>query len=85
VLRVTDDHGDAWLADVGFGLGTLLDPIPFAPDSEAAYEQSGWGFRLIKDGRELVLQTRVPDTPPVPTELAAPASGAAHQSTTAAT
>ena len=47
----------AWHADVGFGLGTLLDPIPFGPDPGASHEQSGWRFRVIEDDAELVLQT----------------------------
>ena len=42
-------------ADVGFGRGTLLEPIPFGPGSE--YAQAGWRFRVIEDGAELVLQT----------------------------
>lgn len=53
VLRVRDDRG-AWHADVGFGLGTLLDPIPFGPGG--VHVQSGWGFRIEADGDELVLQ-----------------------------
>ncbi len=53
VLRVMVG-GDSWLADVGFGRGTLLEPIPFGPG--AAYEQSGWRFRAVRDGEELVLQ-----------------------------
>ncbi len=57
VLRVTDADGCAWHADVGFGLGTLLDPIPFGSDAGARYEQSGWSFRVIAEGAELVLQT----------------------------
>jgi N-hydroxyarylamine O-acetyltransferase len=57
VLRVTDDEERAWHADVGFGLGTLLDPIPFGPDGGAAHEQSGWSFRVLEEGPELVLQT----------------------------
>lgn len=57
VLRVTDDDGRVWHADVGFGLGTLLDPIPFGPDGAAAYEQSGWSFRMLEEGPGLVLQT----------------------------
>ena len=61
VLRVTDGEGKVWHADVGFGLGTLLDPIPFGPDRDAAHEQSGWSFRVVEDGSELVLQTRGPD------------------------
>jgi N-hydroxyarylamine O-acetyltransferase len=59
VLRVTDADGRAWHADVGFGFGTLLDPIPFGPDPAASYEQSGWSFRVVEDGTELVLQTLV--------------------------
>src|SRR5262249_29561073 len=54
VHRVHD--GDrVWLADVGFGNGTLLEPIPFGPGAE--HEQSGWRFRLVHDGPEHVLQT----------------------------
>ena len=53
-LRVTDG-GEVWLADVGFGNGTLLEPIPFGPGD--AYEQSGWRFRIVADGDEHVLQT----------------------------
>ncbi len=44
-----------WLADVGFGNGTLLEPIPFGPGAE--HEQSGWRFRVGQDGPEHVLQT----------------------------
>ena len=61
VLRVTDGDSTKWHADVGFGLGTLLDPIPFGPDPDAAHEQSGWSFRVIEDDPELVLQTHGPD------------------------
>ncbi|HEV2975015.1 MAG TPA: arylamine N-acetyltransferase [Solirubrobacteraceae bacterium] len=59
VLRVTDDSDRVWHADVGLGLGTLLDPIPFGPDGGGAYEQFGWSFRVIEEGFELVLQTLV--------------------------
>jgi N-hydroxyarylamine O-acetyltransferase len=59
VLRVTDRDGHQWHADVGFGLGTLLDPIPFGP--AGAHEQSGWSFRVVEDGEELALQTLGPD------------------------
>jgi N-hydroxyarylamine O-acetyltransferase len=54
VLRVHAEGGD-WHADVGFGHGTLLEPIPFGPGGP--YEQSGWRFRVVEDGPELVLQT----------------------------
>jgi N-hydroxyarylamine O-acetyltransferase len=58
VLRV-DTEGDQWHADVGFGAGTLLEPIPFGPGG--VYEQAGWQFRVVEDGDELVLQTRDAD------------------------
>jgi N-hydroxyarylamine O-acetyltransferase len=54
VLRVYAD-GDSWHADVGFGTGSLLEPVPFGPG--ATHEQSGWRFRVVQDGPELVLQT----------------------------
>ena len=53
VLRVQADGAD-WHADAGFGHGTLLEPIPFGPGGP--YEQSGWQFRVVEDGAELVLQ-----------------------------
>ncbi len=57
VLRVTDNDDRVWHADVGLGLGSLLDPIPFGPDGAAAYEQLGWSFRVIEEGFEMILQT----------------------------
>ena len=54
VLRVRAEGGE-WHADVGFGSGTLLEPIPFGPGE--VHEQSGWRFRVVPDGEELVLQT----------------------------
>ncbi|HET7050219.1 MAG TPA: arylamine N-acetyltransferase [Solirubrobacteraceae bacterium] len=54
VLRVRDDSGE-WHADVGFGSGTLLEPIPFGPGD--VHEQSGWRFRVVPEGEQLVLQT----------------------------
>ena len=59
VLRVTDQDGRQWHADVGFGLGTLLDPIPFGPSG--VQEQSGWKFQVVEEGEELVLQTLTAD------------------------
>ena len=44
----------SWLADVGFGGGGLLDPVPFEVGVET--DQSGWLYRLVEDGPELVLQ-----------------------------
>jgi N-hydroxyarylamine O-acetyltransferase len=54
LLRVQVE-GEVWHADVGFGRGTLLEPIPFGPGEE--HEQEGWRFRVIADGPELVLRT----------------------------
>jgi N-hydroxyarylamine O-acetyltransferase len=54
VLRVHAE-GALWHADVGFGRGTLLEPVPFGPG--VTYEQSGWRYRVVQDQAELVLQT----------------------------
>jgi N-hydroxyarylamine O-acetyltransferase len=53
LLRVTAD-GAVWHADVGFGSGTLLEPIPFGPGD--VHEQAGWRFRVVEVGEEFVLQ-----------------------------
>jgi N-hydroxyarylamine O-acetyltransferase len=53
VLRVRA-QGGVWLADAGFGNGTLLEPIPFYPGD--VHDQSGWRFRLVAEGPEHVLQ-----------------------------
>lgn len=52
VLRVRE-NGASWHADVGFARG-ILEPIPFGPGP--TQEQSGWSFRVVEDGSELVLQ-----------------------------
>jgi N-hydroxyarylamine O-acetyltransferase len=54
VLRVRDGAGE-WHADVGFGRGAIVEPIPFGPGAE--HEQDGWRFRVVEDGPEYVLQT----------------------------
>lgn len=58
VLRARVD-GESWHADVGFGLGSPLEPLPFGPGD--AHDQSGWRFRVVRDGEELVLQTASAD------------------------
>ena len=58
VLRVRAD-GASWHADVGFGLGTLLEPLPFGAGD--VHEQSGWRFRVVPDGPQLVLQSAAGD------------------------
>jgi N-hydroxyarylamine O-acetyltransferase len=59
LLRATDSGGSQWHADVGFGLGTLLDPIPFGPTG--VHQQSGWSFQVVADGDDLALQALGPD------------------------
>jgi N-hydroxyarylamine O-acetyltransferase len=54
LLRAEVD-GESWHADVGFGRGTPLEPLPFGPGSE--HHQSGWSYRVVEGGAELVLQT----------------------------
>lgn len=52
LLRVSE-NGASWHADGGFARG-ILAPIPFGPGP--TQEQSGWSFRVVEDGSELVLQ-----------------------------
>src|SRR4051794_12434410 len=54
VLRVRSE-GVTWHADVGFGNGTPIEPLPFGPGK--AVEQAGWQFRVAEQGDEYVLQT----------------------------
>jgi N-hydroxyarylamine O-acetyltransferase len=54
VLRVGDGERH-WQADVGFGSGTLTEPIPWGPGAE--HEQAGWRFRVVETDGEFVLQT----------------------------
>lgn len=53
VLRVRENGMD-WHADVGFGGRGILEAMPFGPG--ATQEQSGWSFRIVEEGFELVLQ-----------------------------
>jgi N-hydroxyarylamine O-acetyltransferase len=53
LLRVRAD-GASWHADVGYGLGTLFEPLPFGAGAE--HEQLGWSFRVVEEYPELVLQ-----------------------------
>jgi N-hydroxyarylamine O-acetyltransferase len=43
------------LADVGFGGGTLLDPLPWGPGE--VHEQAGWRYRVLERHTEHVLQS----------------------------
>ena len=53
LLRVVE-RGEAWLADVGFGGGGLLGPMPFRAGAEG--DQAGWRYQVVEDAAELVLQ-----------------------------
>lgn len=54
LLRVHAE-GAIWHADVGFGAGTLLEPIPFGPGE--VIEQAGWRFCVVEERAELVLRS----------------------------
>jgi N-hydroxyarylamine O-acetyltransferase len=54
LLKVRADGSD-WHADVGFGNGSLLEPLPWGPGDE--HVQGGWHFRVVSEGSLLVLQT----------------------------
>jgi N-hydroxyarylamine O-acetyltransferase len=58
LLRV-EYEGAIWHADVGFGQGTLLEPIPFG--AGGPYEQSGWRYRVVDEDALLILQTESDD------------------------
>lgn len=53
LLRVVADD-EAWHADVGFGVDTPLEPLRWGPGGP--WEQSGWRYRIVEEGPELVLQ-----------------------------
>jgi N-hydroxyarylamine O-acetyltransferase len=56
-LRVEAD-GEGWLADVGFGAGSIFRSIPIEPSGDV--DQFGWRFRLVDDGGIRVLRARRP-------------------------
>jgi len=55
LLRVRAEGLDLH-ADVGFGNGSLLEPLPWGPGDE--HVQSGWHFRVVEEEPRFVLQTR---------------------------
>ena len=57
-LRVEAD-GERWLADVGFGAGSILRSIPIEPGRDV--DQFGWRFRLVDEWESRVLQARRPN------------------------
>jgi N-hydroxyarylamine O-acetyltransferase len=57
MLLSVDLEGEPWLADVGFGGGGLLHPIPLR--SRELVTQAGWNYRLVdEEGGIHVLQTQ---------------------------
>jgi N-hydroxyarylamine O-acetyltransferase len=58
VLRV-DVEGASWLADVGFGGGSVLHPVRLDPGT--VVDQYGWRFRLVDHGGATTLQARRPE------------------------
>jgi N-hydroxyarylamine O-acetyltransferase len=59
MLLAVDLDGAPWIADVGFGLQGILDPIPASPGT--GVDQGGWQFRLVEEPPTLVLQQLVED------------------------
>jgi len=56
-LRVEAD-GEARLADVGFGAGSIFHSMRIEPGRDV--DQFGWRFRLVDDGDDRVLRARRP-------------------------
>ncbi len=59
MILAADIDGTRWLADVGFGGDTLLEPISF--DGDEQVQQGAWTFRLIREAHSRVLQGLRPD------------------------
>ena len=54
MILAVDIEERRWLADVGFGGDTLLDPIAF--DNHERVQQGAWAFQLIDEGGVRVLR-----------------------------
>jgi N-hydroxyarylamine O-acetyltransferase len=54
MILAADISGTRWLADVGFGGDTLLDPVRF--DDEQPVRQGAWMFQLVDEGDVRVLR-----------------------------
>jgi N-hydroxyarylamine O-acetyltransferase len=54
MILAVDIAGRRWLADVGFGGDTLLDPIAF--DDDQPVRQGAWAFQLVEEGDVRVLR-----------------------------
>ncbi|HVA48665.1 MAG TPA: arylamine N-acetyltransferase [Pirellulales bacterium] len=55
MMLMVDVAGQAWLADVGFGTGGLLEPIRLRPGGVS--RQFGWSFRLVEERGVWVLES----------------------------
>ena len=56
MLLLVTFPGSRWIADVGFGSGGLLFPVPFDPAAESA--QFHWTYRVVPEGAAWVMQSR---------------------------
>jgi N-hydroxyarylamine O-acetyltransferase len=54
MILAVDVEGRRWLADVGFGGDTLLDPVPF--DDHEPVQQGAWAFQLVAEDGVRVLR-----------------------------
>lgn len=52
-------QGERWLADVGFGGGGLIDPLPFGDENPVP--QGAWSFRLQREGDLHIVRWSQPD------------------------
>jgi N-hydroxyarylamine O-acetyltransferase len=59
MVLAVDIADTRWLADVGFGGDTLLEPVAY--DDERPRPQGAWTFRLVDEGDVRVLQGLRPD------------------------
>jgi N-hydroxyarylamine O-acetyltransferase len=59
MVLAVDIDDTRWLADVGFGGDTLLEPVPYGDDRPQ--RQGAWTFRLVDEGDARVLQGLRPE------------------------
>jgi N-hydroxyarylamine O-acetyltransferase len=55
MLLLVSAGGSQWIADVGFGLEGLLQPVPFEAGRES--RQFAWTYRVVEEAGESMLQS----------------------------
>ena len=55
MLLAVELEGEQWLADVGFGVPGILEPIRPQPGDEV--DQNGWRYRVVEEQPGFVLQS----------------------------